>query len=93
MGDRVILYHISGCGVCNDCREGYMISCTLTNAAYGWQRDGGHADYCLAEESTCVACLSRSPMWTAQAWRLRHRLRGAQPACAPGRGPGAHRGM
>ncbi|MGL4650656.1 MAG: zinc-binding dehydrogenase, partial [Caldilineaceae bacterium] len=20
-----------------------------------WQRDGGHADYCLAEESTCVA--------------------------------------
>ena len=26
VGDRVILYHISGCGVCNDCREGYMIS-------------------------------------------------------------------
>ncbi len=55
-GDRVILYHISGCGVCNDCREGYMISCTSEHrAAYGWQRDGGHADYCLAEESTCVA--------------------------------------
>jgi threonine dehydrogenase-like Zn-dependent dehydrogenase len=56
VGDRVILYHISGCGVCNDCREGYMISCTSDHrAAYGWQRDGGHADYCLAEESTCVA--------------------------------------
>ena len=56
VGDRVILYHISGCGVCNDCREGYMISCTSDQrAAYGWQRDGGHADYCLAEESTCVA--------------------------------------
>jgi threonine dehydrogenase-like Zn-dependent dehydrogenase len=55
-GDRVILYHISGCGVCNDCREGYMISCTSEyRAAYGWQRDGGHADYCLAEENTCVA--------------------------------------
>ena len=55
-GDRVVLYHISGCGVCNDCREGYMISCTSDlRAAYGWQRDGGHADYCLAEESTCVA--------------------------------------
>jgi threonine dehydrogenase-like Zn-dependent dehydrogenase len=55
-GDRVILYHISGCGVCNDCREGYMISCTSEHrAAYGWQRDGGHADYCLAEETTCVA--------------------------------------
>lgn len=55
-GDRVILYHISGCGVCNDCREGYMISCTSEHrAAYGWQRDGGHADYLLAEENTCVA--------------------------------------
>jgi threonine dehydrogenase-like Zn-dependent dehydrogenase len=55
-GDRVILYHISGCGVCNDCRAGYMISCTSPlRAAYGWQRDGGHADYLLAEENTCVA--------------------------------------
>ena len=26
--DRVIVYHISGCGLCNDCRRGYMISCT-----------------------------------------------------------------
>ena len=56
VGDRVILYHISGCGVCHDCRQGYMISCTSPlRAAYGWQRDGGHADYCLAEENTCVA--------------------------------------
>lgn len=55
-GDRVIIYHISGCGVCNDCRMGYMISCTSPlRAAYGWQRDGGHADYLLAEENTCVA--------------------------------------
>jgi threonine dehydrogenase-like Zn-dependent dehydrogenase len=56
VGDRVIVYHISGCGVCNDCREGYMISCTSPlRAAYGWQRDGGHADYLVAEENTCVA--------------------------------------
>jgi threonine dehydrogenase-like Zn-dependent dehydrogenase len=55
-GDRVILYHIAGCGLCTDCRAGYMISCTSsTRAAYGWQRDGGHAEYVLAEESTCVA--------------------------------------
>jgi len=54
-GDRVALYHIAGCGVCADCRMGYMISCTSpVRAAYGWQRDGGHADYLLAEESTCV---------------------------------------
>lgn len=54
-GDRVILYHISGCGVCNDCRRGYMISCTSPErAAYGWQRDGGMAPYILADEKDCV---------------------------------------
>ena len=56
VGDRVLLYHIAGCGLCADCRRGDMISCTSPwRAAYGWQRDGGHADYLLAEESTCVA--------------------------------------
>jgi threonine dehydrogenase-like Zn-dependent dehydrogenase len=55
-GDRVIVYHISGCGVCNDCRRGYMISCTSEyRRAYGWQRDGGMAEYMLAEEKDLVA--------------------------------------
>ncbi len=54
-GDRVIVYHISGCGVCYDCRRGYMISCTSPlRAAYGWQRDGGMAPYILADEKDCV---------------------------------------
>ena len=55
-GDRVIVYHISGCGVCNDCRRGYMISCTSEKyrRAYGWQRDGGMADYLLAEEKDLI---------------------------------------
>jgi threonine dehydrogenase-like Zn-dependent dehydrogenase len=54
-GDRVVIYHISGCGVCNDCRRGYMISCTSPyRAAYGWQRDGGMAEYLLAEEKDLV---------------------------------------
>src|SRR4051812_32337175 len=55
VGDRVVLYHIAGCGLCAECRAGYLISCTSPlRAAYGWQRDGGHADYLLAEEQTCV---------------------------------------
>jgi threonine dehydrogenase-like Zn-dependent dehydrogenase len=56
-GDRVVVYHISGCGLCNDCRRGYMISCTSEQyrRAYGWQRDGGMADYMLAEEKDLVA--------------------------------------
>lgn len=54
-GDRVIVYHISGCGVCNDCRRGYYISCkSKFRAAYGWQRDGGMAPYILAEEKDLV---------------------------------------
>lgn len=71
LGDRVVVYHISGCGQCDDCRRGYQISCTSSRrAAYGWQRDGGHADLLLAEErdllvlpepltyldGACVAC-------------------------------------
>ena len=54
-GDRVVVYHIAGCGVCEECRHGYMIGCTSPHrAAHGWQRDGGHADYILAEETTCI---------------------------------------
>ena len=54
-GDRVVVYHISGCGVCNDCRRGYMISCTgPSRRAYGWQRDGGMAEYLLADEKDLV---------------------------------------
>ncbi len=54
-GDRVIVYHISGCGVCNDCRRGYYISCKSPfRRAYGWQRNGGMAPYILAEEKDLV---------------------------------------
>ena len=54
-GDRVVIYHISGCGLCDECQHGYMISChSGLRAAYGWQRDGGHAPYLLAEENTCI---------------------------------------
>lgn len=55
-GDRVIVYHISGCGVCTDCRRGFMISCTsqLYRRAYGWQRNGGMAEYMIAEEKDLI---------------------------------------
>ncbi|MQA03952.1 MAG: alcohol dehydrogenase catalytic domain-containing protein [Streptosporangiales bacterium] len=54
-GDRVAVYHIAGCGQCRDCQDGYFISCTSPRrAAYGWQRDGGHADLMVAEEDTCI---------------------------------------
>lgn len=55
-GNRAIVYHISGCGMCDDCRRGYMISCTSAEfrKAYGWQRDGGMAEYLLADEKDLI---------------------------------------
>ena len=54
-GDRVVVYHIAGCGRCRDCRRGWMINCSAPErAAYGWQRDGGHARFLLAEERTLL---------------------------------------
>lgn len=55
-GDRVIVYHISGCGVCYDCRRGYYISCSSKyRQAYGWQRNGGMAPYILCDEKDLIA--------------------------------------
>jgi threonine dehydrogenase-like Zn-dependent dehydrogenase len=54
-GDRVVVYHIAGCGMCEECRRGYAVGCSSPfRAAHGWQRDGGHADYLLAEEASCL---------------------------------------
>ena len=55
VGDRVAVYPVAGCGMCDECRKGYLVGCQSDRrAAYGWQRDGGHAAYLLAEEVTCV---------------------------------------
>lgn len=55
VGDRVCVYHISGCGQCDSCVRGYQISCSSPRrAAYGWQRHGGHGDLILAEERDCI---------------------------------------
>ncbi len=55
VGDRICVYHISGCGQCDSCVRGYQISCSSPQrAAYGWQRDGGHADLILTQERDCI---------------------------------------
>lgn len=55
VGDRVAVYHIAGCGACGECRKGFYIGCTgARRAAYGWQRDGGHAEFLLAEAETLL---------------------------------------
>ena len=55
VGDRVVVYHIAGCGMCRECRRGYQVACLSSfRAAHGWQRDGGHAEFMLAEENSCI---------------------------------------
>ena len=54
-GDRVVAYHIVGCGHCEECRKGFMIGChSPGRSAYGWQRNGGHADFLLTEARTLL---------------------------------------
>ena len=54
-GDRVLVYHIQGCGYCDECRKGFFINCqNPERRAYGWQRDGALAEYMLADVSTCI---------------------------------------
>ena len=54
-GDRVAVYHIQGCGYCEECRKGFFINCGEPGRrAYGWQRDGALARYMVADESTCI---------------------------------------
>ncbi|AXH97795.1 alcohol dehydrogenase [Ornithinimicrobium avium] len=55
VGDRVVVYHIAGCQQCEECRRGYPVGCTSpVRSAHGWQRDGGHADYLVAQEESCL---------------------------------------
>ena len=98
VGERVVVYHISGCGECAECRKGYQISCTSERrAAYGWQRDGGHARFLTAAsrdalplpdglsylDGACVAC----GVGTAYEALRRAALTGGERVLVVGTGP------
>ena len=56
VGDRVLAYHIMGCGNCLNCRKGYPVVCTSpARGAYGGERDGGHASLLLVEQRSLIA--------------------------------------
>lgn len=97
-GDRVLVYHISGCGFCPSCRRGYQISCTdPERRAYGWQRDGGHAEYLIADERDLVAlpdflsfedgCFVSCGVGTAYEGILRAAVSGSDSVLVVGLGP------
>ncbi|WP_449355175.1 zinc-dependent alcohol dehydrogenase family protein [Virgibacillus natechei] len=51
-GDRVLVYHISGCGTCKTCREGNPMLCE-TKETYGFDINGVFADSMIAKENDC----------------------------------------
>jgi threonine dehydrogenase-like Zn-dependent dehydrogenase len=55
VGDRVIVYHIEGCGYCKYCKSGWMLHCkNPQKVSYGYDANGGLAPYILAKDATCV---------------------------------------
>ncbi|GGB78975.1 alcohol dehydrogenase [Knoellia flava] len=98
VGDAVAVYHITGCGACDECRLGYPIGCTSpTRAGHGWQRDGGHADFMLAEAVSCLrlpqgvthvdGALVSCGFGTAYEGLLRGRVSGRDRLLVTGLGP------
>ena len=53
-GDRVIVHHYSGCGVCKHCRVGYTQMCLDRHEVYGFSAHGGNAPYLRVPASTLV---------------------------------------
>lgn len=53
-GDRVIVFHYEGCGVCDHCRTGWTQMCDVGASPHGAVIHGGHADYMRVPVSTLV---------------------------------------
>jgi len=52
-GDRVLIYHFEGCGVCNHCLEGDYQYCKKLRI-YGGDRNGGDAEFMVAKSRCCL---------------------------------------
>jgi (R,R)-butanediol dehydrogenase / meso-butanediol dehydrogenase / diacetyl reductase len=45
VGDRVMVYHYTGCAMCPQCRNGWVQMCERGTGLIGTTEHGGHADY------------------------------------------------
>ena len=54
LGDRVMVHHYSGCGVCKYCRIGYDQLCIHGHKTYGFGAHGGNAEFVLVPARTLV---------------------------------------
>ncbi len=54
LGQRVMVHHYKGCGVCNHCRQGWSQLCRAGFTVYGVTGHGAHAPHMLAPARTLV---------------------------------------
>ena len=56
VGDRIIQHHYEGCRQCEYCLTGWQQLCEVTEKKeyYGGSMHGGHGDYMVVHQSTCV---------------------------------------
>ena len=54
VGDRIMMHHYTGCLQCNMCRIGYTQMCKEGTTVYGTGAGGGHQDYMLVPDYTCI---------------------------------------
>jgi threonine dehydrogenase-like Zn-dependent dehydrogenase len=56
VGDRVMQHHYEGCKECVYCRTGWQQLCPVTGKRlyYGGSMHGGHGDFMVAHQTTCV---------------------------------------
>ena len=52
--DRIMMHHYTGCLRCNMCRIGYTQMCSEGTTVYGMGAGGGHQDYMLVPDYTCI---------------------------------------
>lgn len=57
VGDRVIVFHYNGCGVCDHCRTGWTQMCDEGADVHGVVTHGGHADF----QRVPIAALVKMP--------------------------------
>jgi len=54
VGDRVMMHHYSGCLNCSMCKIGFTQMCLVHHEVYGRTMNGGHEDYMIVPEYTCI---------------------------------------
>ena len=54
VGDRVMVHHYAGCGVCRNCLSGWTQMCSFGSVVYGVTGHGAHAPYMKVPAYTLV---------------------------------------